>query len=348
MKILFQCNTVYQLLIVLHLKSNLFLKDETSIIISDIMNDSNRIYKNLIESKKFKNVYLQKIKGIKISKFKKIARTKKYNNKILDLKNFDFNQKFDSFFFCSPSLMNFLIYSRLNKKYKTELCFYEDGLATYTKLYEDLYVCRTKGVKSILELHYKAKHASKLYVIKPDIMMWKPSFTLIKIPDLLSINDDEICFINNIFSYKEFELPKDIKTIYFEEGYYGDGKDVNDIEIINKCVDKFGIDGFYIKNHPRNRINRFESMNIKTLNTSSIPWELIVLNNKDKINDIRLITIASAAMYTPNLLFGLKPQCISCLHMINNKNYLYPYIPDIESSLNNLYDNISYFERNKL
>ena len=132
--------------------------------------------------------------------------------------------------------------------------------------------------------------------------------------------------------------------MYFEEGYYGDGKAVNDVEIINKCIKKFGKDGFYIKNHPRNRVNRFESLNIKTLNSRSIPWELIVLNHKDKINDIRLITIASAAMYTPNLLFGLKPKCVSCLHIINDKKYLYPYIPEIESNLNALYDNISYFE----
>lgn len=343
MKILFQCNTVYQLLIVLHMQYNLYSSDESSIILSDIMNDSKNIYDKLIESKRFKGVYLQKIKGIEISKFHKLIRTKKYNSQILGLNEFDFSKKYDLFFCCSPSLMNFLIYSRLESK-GTKLCFYEDGLASYTKLYEELYEKHSKGLKSLINLQYKAKKATEIYILEPKLMMWKPRQEVLQIPNLLSINSEEINFINLIFSYNEFDLPKDIKTIYFEEGYFGDGKDVNDVEIIKKCIEKFGNDGFYIKNHPRNRINRFTSLSIKTLSTNSIPWELIVLNNMDKINELRLITIASAAMYTPNILFGLRPKCVSCLNLINDASYLYPHLPEIERKLNESYDNICYLE----
>lgn len=343
MKILFQSNTVYQLLVVLHLKFSLFKNDDCDIIISNIMNGSNTFYENLKKTNKFTNVYLQNTKGIIVPKINRVIRNKKYDDQYIDLNKFDFKTKYDLFFITNLHLSNLIIYKRLSKMNNVEFCLYEDGLATYSLLYKNIYTLK-KGIKKYSSLNYEIKETKKLYVFNPKLMVWKPKQELIEIPSLKNCSEEELRFINTVFGYETFSLPDDCKTIYFEESYLTEGKKVNDLEIIEKCIKKFGNDGFYIKRHPRNRENRFNSLNIKVLDTDSIPWELIVLNNMDRIKDITLLSIDSSTIFNPTLLFGLDVKSYSCENMVNDKKELYDYIPDIVHKLVEQYDNINYLE----
>lgn len=340
MFILFQCNTVYQLLVALNIKIQHFNDCEADILLSDIMNDAEKIRDKLEQSGLFSNVYIQYIKNNRISKRKKIFLLSFEKKEIVNNDEVLTNN-YSDIFFCNPSIENCLL---IQKNKKAKIHIFEDGLATYSKYYEKLYFVH--GKKKFFSYYRFINKAEDLYTFLPQAFDWTPNQKLIKINSLKNLNTDEIKKINKIFSYNNESFPADCKTIYFEEGYFGDGKEVNDIELIKKCAIKFGYDNFYIKNHPRNRINRFEGV-YKCLNSMSIPWELFILNNMEKINKLNLISIASAALFTPFILFELKPNGYFLIDNINDQKYLYPFIPDVERKIASLNSNIHIIDIDK-
>ena len=101
------------------------------------------------------------------------------------------------------------------------------------------------------------------------------------------------------------------EVIFFEESYFADSIDVGDELIIKQIANKVGLDNFLLKIHPRNPVNRFESVGIHVNKDTSIPWEIIALN-KD-LNDKILITIASGSALTSLVNTNIKPKKIIML-----------------------------------
>ena len=344
MRVLFQCNTVYQIIVAIQIKNNFFKNDVCDIIISDILNGSVKI-KNRIEQIHFFNkVYIQKIKNHKISLFKQIFSSL-LKNKIVNIGiNMSKIDCYDIFLLSNPLFQNLVLIEKLKKKNKfINLYFFEDGLSTYTKLYERLYSPCTKNIKNRINKKYLINDVNKIFTFVPDLFDWNPTQQIVKIPKP-SINDNKLKdILNHIFDYQNIILPKNCKAVFLEEGYYGDGKKVNDIEII-KEFKKIYQESIYVKRHPRNRINRFISEGIAVLETDSCPWELFVLNEPLIIEKLTLISIASAALFTPTILFDLKPKCIFCLNLINDKKNLYEFIPDLECKIASYYNNFIILE----
>ena len=307
------------------------------------MNNVNNSAANIKKINIFRNVYLQKIKNIRINKFQRIIRPKLTN--IIGVNCEFLNKIYDNFLFCNPSLQNLMILKRLIKNNKLlRASLFEDGLATYSMHYYYLYDKNTRSITSKLNLNYLLRKVNEIYTFCPNAFVWTPNQNLIKIPSFLEDYKSCTSELNKIFDYFEDVIPEDCKTIFFEEGFFGDGKNVNDLEIVRTCIKKYGEEGFYVKTHPRNIINRFKNLNIKTLNTNSIPWELIVLNIYARINDLTLISISSACIFTPNLLLECTPKSISCLNLVNNKSLLFKDIPEVEEKFIEIYDNLKYYE----
>lgn len=344
MRLLFQCNTVYQLMITLVLRMRMFTNDECDIIISNIMNDSVCIKEKIEKTGLFKNVFLQKNKDQFVNAINKIFCSKDKRKKLLNIINFDFTKNYDIFFCSNPSFMNLSLFSLLKNKKYPKFYVYEDGLSTYSRHFEDLYVKKSVSFMRFFAQNKYLREISDIFVFKKEYFMWKTCINVNIIPSFLSLTNEEKEIINYVFNYSYESFPKDCKTIFFEEGFWGDGKNINDIEIINKCIIKFGEDGFYVKTHPRNKVNRFIGTQIKTFPSMSIPWELLVLNNLNRIKDMTLVTISSAAMYTTNYLFGIKSLSVSCIKMINNDSFLFKHIPEVEEHIMKQNDNFKYFE----
>lgn len=343
MKVLFQCNTVYQLLVAVCLKNEFFSKEECNILISNIMNDSQKIYNRLSNLNMFNKVYIQSNKNVKINKINKIFVSKWKKIKYLNIHNFVY-EKYDVFICSNPSYANLSLFSLLMKKNNCIKFFlYEDGISTYSNHYKKLVCNNQQGIRKLLSLHKYLKYISKIFVFKTEYFTWQPTQEIIDIHSLKQIREDLLEKLNFIFGYNNQSLPHDCKKIFFEESFFGDGKSSNDEEIIYQCINKYGSDGFYIKNHPRNKVNRFAGK-IKTFPSMSIPWELIILNNINSIEKIQLFTITSASMYTPFILFDLKPMSVSCVNMINDKRYLFNDILAVEEKIIEMEKNISYFK----
>lgn len=343
MRILFQCNTVYQLLVAIKLKYDFFSTDSCDILISDIMNNSDVIADNIKKIKLFDNVIQQEIKQLRLTIFDKLLFTKSKYKRIINASGDFLKECYDMFLFSNPSPQNIAIFDLLREKNKKVVIkYYEDGLSTYSKHYLYLYYKNLKSIKAIFGKKRLLLKSNELFVFDDKYFDWTPKQKITCIPK--DFSEDLIAKLNYIFEYQPDVLPRDCKTIFFEEGFYGDGKNVNDIEIIRKCMSIFGQSGFYVKNHPRNRVNRFEGSSIKSLNTMSIPWELIVINNKTRIQNINLVSISSATIFTPYIIFGMTPHCYSCMNLINDTSYLFDYIPDVEKKIISDVDSIKYFD----
>ena len=344
MEILFQCNTVYQLLVVTKMRTSIFKNDKCDLIISDRLNNSKTIAEKFIKAGIFDNVYHQNIKNVKFKKIEKIFSSFKTCKKN-DLPEEIYKKNYDGFYFANPHYSNIILFKYLLKNNKKlELGFFEDGLITYTKYYENLFVKNAYGLKAFFNKNNYLKKSKKIFTFLPEVYSWNPSFEIIKLEPLLNLSKEIIQKLNYVFDYNINSLPKDCKTIFFEESYFGDGKEIGDVDIINKCFYSFGSEGFYLKNHPRNQVNRFKDANIKTFPSNSIPWELIVLNNMDRTKNINLITISSQTIFTPVILLGIKPKCFLGVNLVD-RNLLYPYIPELEINIANKYENFIFLEK---
>lgn len=345
MKILFQCNTVFQLMIALNIRAHFFKDCFCDALISDIIVDGYKIMKRLQNMHFFNNVYFQKIRNLHNSKRQSVFAFNFEKKRFVNADGNLLNEKYDKIFLVNTSFANgCLLYFLKKRNKKIEINFYEDGLATYSKHYEECYIKNLRGFKSLFYMRKFFKNAKNLYLLTSDYLMRKPEQNIILIPNFLKIDNCLLNIINYVFDYKKGIIPSDCKTIFFEEGFFGDGKPVNDIEIIQICMKYFGSNGFYVKTHPRNYINRFENTSIKTLKTSNIPWELIILNEKDVLNDINLISISSAAIFTPFILFNMRIKTYSCINLINDYRYLFKFVPDVEKMIISKNSNFVYLE----
>lgn len=329
MKVLFQCNTVYQILVALQIRLNFYKMDSCDVIISDRMNDSDKIVHLLKQTSLFDSVFLQNVRNKNVGKIKQVFfRCNVKSISKLGIVGFNPNTEYNVFLFSNPYFENLVLYKALYKAYGCTLSFFEDGISTYSKYYEIEYCKASRGIKALLLKRNVMKKAEELFTFFPDYFEWH-KIKLIRIPPLCEIDKTIVNCLNFVFEYKDGILPRDCKTIFFEESYFGDGKNIGDESIINYCIDYFGREGFYLKNHPRNKVNRFNNTSVNTFESMSIPWELIVLNNLEKIESINLVSISSQTIFTPTLLFGLKPRCYFCIRAIKDKTVLYPYIPEV-------------------
>lgn len=350
-RILFQCNTVYQLLVCINIKQTIYKNVEADLILSDIMNDANKIYDRLKETGIFSNVFFWNIKKQRkeYTLIKKFKFAVSFNVKSIEA--FTLQKKYTAFLVSNLTLENAWLYKKIKQKNKfAELQVYEDGLSTYSKLYEERLVKSRWSLKNInflyrriFKIYYKY---SAVLAFRRDFFAWKPK-EIIELPSLEISNKQNIEKLNFIFDYAEGLIPKKCKAIFFEESYYGDGKDVNDIEIVQEILKREKIENFFIKLHPRNNINRFENMGIYSLNTLSVPWELVLLNCAERIKDITLYSIASGALFSGILLFGIKSPCFSCEKMLKDKSVLFPYIDEVREKIISTTNSISYLEFGK-
>lgn len=325
-KILFLCNTVYQVIIATWMKYSMLEDDKVDIIISNHMNGYKDIANNVKKTDLFNNVYT--VDSFEYSRGKYFYNSK---NKVRfymlfkkkELASFiKLKIKYDELFVSNLDSFTALLYAVLGKK-NTKLHMFEDGIATYSKLYEQFYNGKKlpkSGRYNIIYrlLRYKPIYGNvkSLWVFNPDVLLWRPKYEVNKIPTL-RVDDCFRNIVNTIFNYENTKDVYDRKYIFFEECYFSETGYMEDVELVNKLADIVGKDNVMVKIHPRNKKNRFKELGYKTNEDISIPWEVILMNNdfSDKI----LITIGSQTIVTPCILFDMHIKSFSLYNCVNEK-----------------------------
>lgn len=309
MRLLFLCNTPYQVLVASCICRNCFSDSMADIIISDHMTGYEQIAKQIQGlGMLFERVYALETKHYyefwnSISGMKKrlyLLCSKKIESTI------KINENYDLYFCANADPFSILLFSYLktyNNK-KIQACWYEDGLGTYSfdKKYFESNTNKVKvALKRICGMKILTEHISKFYLFQPECMDWQPDAQLKKIPIIDREDKKFIYFLNKIFGYDKNEDTYNKSMIFFEDGY-GDWEESTDIELVNLFRQYIPKEQIMVKIHPRNTKNRFKEQGYLTNKNTGIPWEVIALNNK--FDNTVLVTMYSQSVIMPYVLFG--------------------------------------------
>lgn len=306
---LFLCNTVYQIFVSLWIKQT-FLKNETTdIIITDHMNNGDYLCEQLKKFSSFDECFYTKTYNFARNKHKLGKRT----NALADympsfyLKNFiKIKHKYTNLYISNVDYFSQLLYNSLYHKSKCTLHLFEDGLSTYTKIFEKFYT--STRIQSPTKLNHIFKtisiydHVHNLFLFNPPFLQWAPPFPITIIPKITNVSPDFLKQCNNIFEYDDKIDTYAEKYIFFEESFACEGTPINDLELFESIAQNVGKDNIIIKTHPRNPSNRFCNNGFKTNTNTTIPWEIVILNMKND-NEKVFVGVCSGSLFNPKILF---------------------------------------------
>lgn len=349
--ILLLCNSVYQVMMGIHLVMTHYKNDKVDIIVSDTIKDYEDISKRIKATNLFNQVLTGRIKTYSYYEEPKISILKKcYFNmfpyrkitQYVNLKNSYDTVLFSSLNRFSKLLINVLknnkLHSPIGNK-KIRLILYEDGTATYSKIYEERYYNKkfstfTAILKSII-FHKISIYGNidELLVFEPSLICWKPPFPIKAIAKLTPANIQYRLYLNQIFDYEKKHEKFNRGIIYFEDSYHAMGHNIDDFEVLERIAAKIGKEKIIVKVHPRSNVNRFKEAGYFTNSQWNIPFELYLLNQD--FSDYIFVTVGSGSVSNAAIIFSKQIMSISIMDCLREKPLLLE--GDLQSCIEAIY-----------
>ena len=305
MKQLYSICTPYQLIVAIQMKNSLYPNDEADIIINDHFVNFDKVAKNLKEIGLFRNVYISYSKKdfdiVYSNRLKHIIEMFFYPELIVkrccDLKDF----LYDSLYFYNLIHFNKCLYYLLKSNNSCLVCErFEEG---YGSMIGNIGIVNSNSFEILIRKWTKKPSIKMIKCINtfnPNLSCLSIDYNLKKIPKIKKTKHEIVDVFNEVFDYTQNER-FDRKYIFFEESYFADGIDIDDVELVLKVANLVGKENLMVKLHPRNPIDRFTELGIKTTGQSGCPWEVIVMNH-DFSNNV-FLTIASGSVLSPRIIF---------------------------------------------
>lgn len=318
MRLLFLCNTLYQLVSACCIRE-MFPNDEAELILTDHSSGSKGIAEKFeINSHIFDKVYYSETKHLyKQDAHKDWATLKKEICNLEEvLSILPLKCSYDSFFCANsePFSLRIVNYVKLTNK-SAQINWFEDGLSAY---YFDKQYFQTgkeylkSKILNFFGFYSVTANVNNYYVFNPDKMEWKPRARLCKIVAMSETLNQKLSKIfdvdNCVDKYEE-------KYIFFEDGARDWTTDV-DIEVVRMISEIVGKDNLFVRIHPRNSVNRFKELGFKTNEDTFTPWEII--SGKLQLEDKVLLTIYSQCIITPETVYGKDYKAISLAKLDNS------------------------------
>ena len=344
--ILLICNTPFQILMACHIAALYYKGYDVDITISEGIKDGETLAQNAQKATMFRNVLYIKNKKTFLSSSSILGKCRYVFGRIWEVwnnwkiaKNLSKN-RYDVCLFSNISIFTKLFTSLLHKHNpNAKLAIFEEGLVTYTKLYASG-DAPTSLYRRFIDREGLLARINVLYLCHPHLLEWElPNGTIVTLPPINKNSTKLITDLNTIFDYNQCEDVYDKRILFFEESHIFEGFDVPDIDIVNQIANVVGKDEMMIKIHPRNPENRFSNLGYKTNKNTSIPWELILLNQsfEDKV----LVTISSGAVVSPYLYLGIPCISYSLLNCLSKRpGFMQSDLGDLMQRVYKEYDEI--------
>lgn len=311
MKILFTCNTFFQLITATRIATTIKKDDECSIVISHHSRNAEAIAKNVEKISIFKNVFYVDATSLEYNK-----DTSKIDFLKLDLyeifgKDLKVGKFYDEFITLNEGPMEHMIFAYLIKNNpKMEYNLYEESILSYTyehNNYSDPRYKKLYAVRKIFNKKIITDSSKKFYCFMPKA--YKGKLKAIQIPKISSEDNAFKETIKKIF-FPDKELnPYPQKYIYFGTGIKLDtGVDIGEMDMLKDIANKVGHDNIILKIHPRDDVELYKKEGFTLDQNSSIPWEAIQLNGdfKDRV----LLSSTSTAIISLNNVLDNPPRSI--------------------------------------
>lgn len=344
------CCTVYQLFVANCLALSRFSGDDIVLVLSSSLPNAEVVCEKLKRTGLFLEVLVLDNETVDWNKaLYVIPLFSKFRFRNLIKESVIEKQKFDRYIFAGLGGFSNVIGQWLRKNNPDLIVeLYEEGASSYSELYHNAVENRKRNKNLFKRILYNMfPHMLNIYTnfyyFCPDLALWGDRGSRVKIPPITEYKKVLIKNMNDVF---DFALNVDAysqKVIFFEESYYNDGIDVNDIEIVNELEKQYGKENILIKRHPRNRIDRFKAMGYTTSVENNIPWEVIAFNIPDLDNKI-LITMTSTALISTFLLLNTHAQMIFKIRDLPDKNDRVKYTKAVIEKLTDLYPDRFYLQ----
>lgn len=300
MKVLIMFNSAFQMIAGIQTVMKYFEGAHIDVLITDRLSDASDLRKKFENTGYFDHVYMMKAKNRVWRNWQHTWLGFFYDREIK--KSFEhIDDGYDVFLFANISGVSTCIATYLHRKFRTNLYMFEDGFASYSDLYKRMLDCAYSNSNFSSCLFYGMEkraifYVSRYYVFNPELLQeWRYKFEIIPIPKIDSTSETKE-FLNEIFDYRNLKDNYQRKLVFFEESYVEDGIDVGDFDLISEISGFIGKENIIIKIHPRNKVNRFKKAGFTTNEDTSVPWEIIALNQD--FSGTILMTISSGSSIT--------------------------------------------------
>lgn len=292
MRILFICNTYYQLILGIHMRQTIFKGESVDISLSDNSLKADEIARRLDECQIFSNVFYVEKKGFtyKQSKLKNVKDIYTYNLGRIPKMQIEL---YDEIIFYNLELDLYEIADYYKKiGHRVRWSKFEEGILSYdTDFSKGVRISATRFLRRITKRTDVAECVNKYYCFFPEIKETHTKWEMVSIP-LLEKNEAKLRdVLNYIFDYEPNKYPQ--KYIFFASSSDIDGHPFGETELVLKIADEVGVDNLLVKMHPRDDRTVYEDYGISVLRDSYIPWEVMQLNNV--VDEVMLLTIHSGA-----------------------------------------------------
>lgn len=317
MKILIICDTYYQLIIAVQMKLTFWRDTEVDLFLSNHSNGAKSIadrLKNItlfaeikyIESKEFtyKNSLIKNVKDIVEYNFGRL--------KCKELK------KYDEILFYGLNLYLYAIQDYYDFiRHDVRWSRYEEGLLSYdTDFAYGKRVSLTRKLRKISGRNDIVDKIDRYYCFFPELKQQHKEWNFCKIPVLTESSYELKEILNYIFNYKSVFYKQ--KYIFFASSSDIDGQSFGETEIILKLANKVGKENLLIKMHPRDTRSIYENRGIAVMRESSIPWEIIQMN--EDLSRHVLLTVNSGAFLSITAILKQQIQGVFLYPQVSKKD----------------------------
>lgn len=348
-KKLFLINTHFQLITSLQIIDKENIK-HVDFIITNNLNGYKEIIKRLNKLKFVDTVYAAEIKNFTIPKnnFQRLKNMKDVliGSKSISkfLKNFN-GRGYDNLYFYNLDFFTYILYDFVRKESQNiTVNRFEEGFSIYLS-----FVCKKKSEKlcdiiaSLFNRFSVKEDIENVFLYHPEFLTYDLNYNIKTIP-LLSKKDKKFKeLINYVFNYNGEQL-LETNSIIFEECFYTDSGFMDDVPLFYKICEMIGFKNVSIKLHPRNKIDRFSKLGIRVMKNSSIPWEVIQINND--FSDKTFITITSGSVLASMLYFGENIKTIFLYKLLDEKFSLKEHYEEYLMKLVNVSNSQVYIPEN--
>lgn len=312
---LFICNTYMQLIMAIHIKLTMFQTDIVDVWLSDSSKGAKEVSERLSCLSLFRVVRFVTWRSevMRQSKSEKIQSLLSYN--FMPVKKLDIDI-YDEIIFYNPDIQILAIEDYYGKiGHKVVWSRYDEGILSYNT---DLVSGKTVVISRVVRKYIHRKDpfckVSRYYCMFPNLKETHLEWELITVPRI----DEDINrlrqILNHVFNYVPENLPP---YIFFASSSDIDGKPFGETELVLKLAEYVGKDNLVVKVHPRDIRTVYQDANIKVMQNSLVPWEVMQLNLD--VRRFHLLTVHSGsfisitAMMNDNQIKGdFLYRCIRC------------------------------------
>lgn len=274
MKVLFFCNTYYQLIIAIQMSLTIKEDSNVSLILTNASKNSAQVYSNLIMSGIFEHTYY-----LEINKKKSFFEYLKEGILGLVPRGMENDLFYDELIGFNYDLSTCAVYAALEKENPNIFCnVIEEGLLSYN-MYDS--TCRVSKIIDFLRKYLNKGNARKKrkFFYCFNRQAYRGELIPFEIPVIRQNNIRFRRILNSIFlNGKEPELYQE-KYIYLSSVYdFEGGEPVGELELIIKIAEVVGYENLIVKVHPRDNEERFKKVGLKVAENSAVPWEVLQIS----------------------------------------------------------------------